>query len=92
MASLFIKSNEAAELAAELAAQLKTSKTAVVVDALRRRKAELGGGSKVRPPLGEWLTKYRKKHPLPPPTGLKADKTFYDWLSGEEDVPDVQER
>jgi antitoxin VapB len=23
-------------------------------------------------------------------TGLKADKAFYDWLSGEEDVDDVR--
>jgi len=90
MASLFIKSNEAADLAAELAAELKTTKTEVVLDALRRRKAELHPLS-AKPSLREWLAEFRKKNPLPPPTGLKADKAFYDWLSGEEDVPNVPE-
>lgn len=88
MASLFVKSSEAADLAAELAAELNTTKTAVVLDALRRRKAELHPIAP-KPSLSAWLAEFRRKNPLPPATGLKADKAFYDWLSGEEDVPDA---
>ncbi|MGY4396976.1 antitoxin VapB [Sphingomonas sp. UYAg733] len=87
MASLFIKDSETAALAAELAARLGTTKTDVVRDSLRRRKAELGD----LPPKQDfiqWLDQYRRDHPLPPRTGLKADKAFFDWLSGEEDVDD----
>ena len=34
------------------------------------------------------MNQYRRDHPLPPPTGLKVDKAFFDWLSGEEGVDD----
>lgn len=37
------------------------------------------------PNAPEWLVKFWHDHPLPPPTGLKADKAFFDWLSGEQD-------
>jgi antitoxin VapB len=87
MASLYIKDSETAALAAELAARLGTTKTDVVRDLLRRRKAELGDA----PPkqdFVQWLEQYHRDHPLPEPTGLKADKASFDWLSGEEDVDD----
>jgi antitoxin VapB len=87
MASLFIKDSETAALANELAARLGTTKTEIVRDLLRRRKAELAQ-TEPRPDFVEWLVQYRRDHPLPPPTGQKADKAFYDWLSGEEDVVD----
>ena len=32
----------------------------------------------------EWLREFRRKNPLPPPTGLKADKAFYDEMWGED--------
>ena len=35
-----------------------------------------------KPDAREWLAAYRREHPLPPATGLVADKTFYDDLSG----------
>lgn len=87
MASLFIKDSETAALAAELAARLKVTKTELVRDCLKRRKAELGE-EKEKPDFVEWMKRYRRDHPLPPATGLKADKAFFDWLSGEEDVDD----
>lgn len=31
----------------------------------------------------DWLERYWREHPLPLPTGLKADKRFYDALSGD---------
>ncbi|MBX9699393.1 MAG: hypothetical protein K2X74_08150 [Acetobacteraceae bacterium] len=37
-------------------------------------------------PLRERLDALRAAHPLPAPTGLKADKAFFDWLCGEEDA------
>jgi len=40
------------------------------------------------PDAPQWIVKFWRDHPLPPPTGLKADKAFFDWLSGEEDVHD----
>lgn len=34
-------------------------------------------------PAPEWLQKFWRDHPLPLPTGLKADKHFYDSLNDE---------
>lgn len=31
----------------------------------------------------EWLQRFWREHPLPLPTGLKADKAFYDSLNDE---------
>jgi antitoxin VapB len=35
------------------------------------------------PNAPEWLKAFWKDHPLPLPTGLKADKAFFDELSGD---------
>lgn len=54
-------------------------------EAIRRALAELLVKAEPEPPrpnLREWLAEYRRQHPLPPPTGLVADKAFYDDLSG----------
>ncbi len=88
MASLYIKDPETAEAVARVAKRLGTSKTQVVRDAIRRVEDDLDK-AEPRRDLVEWMREYRRKHPLPPPTGLKADKAFYDWLSGEEDVDDA---
>ena len=34
-------------------------------------------------PAPEWLQRFWRDHPLPLPTGLKADKRFYDSLNDE---------
>lgn len=55
-------------------------------EAIRRALAEMLGKDEqkpIRPNAREWLAAYRREHPLPPPTGLVADKAFYDDLSGE---------
>ena len=83
MASLYIKDNETAELAAELAARLGVTKTEVVRDLLRRQKAELMPSTPL-PSMRERLDAWRRAHPLGEPTGLKADKAFFDELWGEE--------
>ncbi|MEG3165842.1 type II toxin-antitoxin system VapB family antitoxin [Sphingomonas sp. PB2P19] len=84
MASLYIKDNETAELATELAARLGVTKTEVVRDLLRKRKAELSPAAAVVP-MRERLRAWREAHPLGEPTGLEADKAFYDSLNDEED-------
>lgn len=83
MASLYIKNNVTADLAREVAILLGTSKTAAVHDALmhRKRALEAEQGASIHDRLKAW----RLKHPLGEPTGLEADKAFYDSLNDEED-------
>ena len=84
MASLFIKDSETAALATELAAKLGKTKTEVVRDLLRERKAELNAAlSESTDDIIAKLDAWRAANPLPPPTGLKADKAFFDELWGE---------
>ncbi len=84
MASLYIKDSETAALAAELAAELGTTKTEAVRDTLRRRIAEIASAKAPRKEdLLARLDAWRSEHPLPLPTGLKADKAFFDELWGE---------
>ena len=84
MASLYIKDSETAELATELAARLGVTKTEIVRDLLRKRKAEL---APKEPSLSmrERLRAWREAHPLGESTGLEADKAFYDSLNDEDD-------
>ncbi|MEH3038575.1 MAG: type II toxin-antitoxin system VapB family antitoxin [Sphingomonas paucimobilis] len=85
MASLYIKDPETAEHAARLAEQLGVSKTDVVRRGLIALETQLSPDERRRV-FRDRIAKWRAENPLPPPTGLKADKAFYDWLSGEEDV------
>lgn len=88
MASLFIKDSETAALAAELAALRGVTKTVAVRDALMEARQTYAPPPKQRPTFDEaitWLDRYREEHPLPPPTGLKADKAFFDEMWGEAD-------
>ncbi len=84
MASLFIKNSETAELASELALRLGVTKTEIVRDSLRRRKAEL---APERPAMSlrERLRAWRASHPLGESTGFVVDKAFYDSLNDEDD-------
>lgn len=85
MASLYIKDPRTAALASELAALLNRSKTEVVREALEKRKAELS-----KPLTGQaylnWLEDWREHNLLPKMMGPPADKAFYDWLSGDDDL------
>lgn len=83
MASLFIKNADTADLAREVAEMLGTSKTAAVHDALLHRKRALAAerGKSIHERFDAW----RAAHPLGEPTGLEADKAFYDSLNDEED-------
>ncbi len=82
MASLFIKDSETADLVTRVAKRLGTTKT----DAVHRAMAELEAGLDrfdLNPDAPEWLKQFWRDHPIPPPTGLKADKAFFDELSGD---------
>ena len=55
--------------------------------AIERGLAEFEAGldrTARNPNAPAWLIEFWHDHPLPPPTGLKADKAFYDSLSSEE--------
>ena len=76
---LYIKDDVTAELVAQLAKQRGVSKQDAVklaVTAELKRDAEAV-------PLREQFAQFRKQYPLPEPTGLKADKAFFDELSGD---------
>lgn len=82
MASLYIKDPSTTELATRIALRLGTSKTMAVRQALQAIEANLDRAER-HPDAPEWLKQFWREHPLPPPTGLKADKAFFDELSGE---------
>ena len=83
MASLYIKNQDTAELAEQVAALLGTTKTAAVHEALLRRKSELDAERAAS--IHERLRAWRAAHPLGEPTGLEADKAFYDSLNDEDE-------
>lgn len=76
---LTIEDDATAALVAELAEATGATKSEAVRNAvtaeLKRVRQEV--------PLRERLAALRARYPLPPPTGLKADKAFYDELSGD---------
>ena len=83
MASLYIKDSEAADKVRSIARRLGTTQT----EAVRRGMAALEeqlGPEPDKPDWLEWMKAYRRDHPLPPPTGIKADKAFFDELWGED--------
>ncbi len=82
MASLFIKDPEANDLAIKVASLQGKTKTQAVKDALREVAERLEPKLSERPNMTDWIIEYRKKHPLRP-SGLKADKAFYDSLNDE---------
>lgn len=77
---LNIRSDEVNALAEKLARQRGVTKTEAVRQALEEtlRKEE------ARVPLAERLRPLQDYVASLPNTGPKADKAFYDWLSGDE--------
>lgn len=76
---LYIKDDATAELVAQLARKRGVSKQDAVRQAVQ---AELDRMAQAIP-LRERIAAWRKEHPMPPPTGQKADKAFFDDLAGE---------
>ncbi len=81
MASLYIKDQETAALVDRVARRTGMTKTALVRELVAAHEAKLDRGES-RMSARERLQKFWREHPLPPPTGLAADKAFYDDLSG----------
>jgi antitoxin VapB len=77
---LQIRNRRVVELAAKLAAVRHSTKTDAVLSALENELARIEGEKSLAErikPLQERVAKW-------PSTGLKADKAFFDELSGEE--------
>ncbi len=76
---LYIKDDRTAALVAELAGKRGISKQDAVRQAVQAELDRLAQAI----PLRERIAAWRKQHPMPPPTGQKVDKAFFDKLSGE---------
>lgn len=76
---LYIKDDATAELVAQLAKKRGVSKQDAVRLAVQAELERIAQAV----PLRERIAAWRKDHPMPPPTGKKADKAFFDDLSGE---------
>lgn len=64
---------------AKLADELGTPMAEIVASAIK----DYFDRYSICSPAPEWLQKFWRDHPLPLPTGLKADKRFYDSLNDE---------
>lgn len=82
MGALYIKDDETADLVRRVAARSGMTNTDLVRELAAAREAELNRGER-RLTAREKLERFWREHPLPPPTGLKADKAFFDELSGD---------
>jgi antitoxin VapB len=76
---LQIRNRRVVELAAKLAATRRSTKTEAVLRALENELARVEGEKS----LTERLKPLRERLAAVPRTGLKADKDFYDDLSGD---------
>jgi antitoxin VapB len=83
MASLYIKDPETAELAASLSRRLGVTKTDAVKQALIALDQRVPQQMTVAG-LAAALDDWRASHPLPPETGKKADKAFFDRMWDED--------
>lgn len=79
MASLYIKDERTNAMVDELARLRGTSKTEAVRNAV---EAELARNRRATTPR-ERLEDFYRRYPLPEPSGLTADKAFYDELSSD---------
>ena len=78
-AMLQIRNRRVVELAAKLAAARRSTKTDAVLTALENELARIEGEKS----LAERLKPLQERIAAVPRTGLKADKDFYDDLSGD---------
>ena len=82
--AVYIKDRETSRLVGELAQRCGLSKTAAVRQAVAEKLEQtVSDDPNGKRPLRHLLAELRRAHPLPPATGLKADKAFFDELSGD---------
>lgn len=74
-----IEDEEVVRKIARIADERGTPMAEIVALAIEDYERRLDMGEKAP----AWLRKFWDEHPLPLPTGLKADKRFYDALSGD---------
>lgn len=74
--------SETSALVSRVAEKMGVSELDAIREAVRKIADELDRGDGL---IGarEMLRKFWREHPLPPPTGLRADKAFFDELSGD---------
>jgi antitoxin VapB len=77
---LNIRDEDANRLAEELAHRMHTTKTAAVKYALRNEIERMDRGV----PLRQRIRTLQDRVLSRPPTGLDADKAFYDEISGDQ--------
>lgn len=82
MGALFIKEGKTSRAVERLAKSLGLTKADTVLRAVESLEANIARDSR-NPDAPDWLKQFWRDHPLPPPTGKKADKAFFDELSGE---------
>ena len=84
MASLYIKDSDTADAVTRVAKRSGMTKTALIRELVQAREAELNRGER---PMStrDWLERFWREHPLGEPSGLEADKAFYDSLNDEDD-------
>lgn len=76
------------ERAARLAERLGTTEEDAIAKALEAFEADLDRAEDIpdkRKDFAAWVEYLHRTRPLPPSTGLKADKAFYDSLNDEDD-------
>lgn len=76
---LYIKDRETGELVTRLAELRGTTKQDAVKMAVQAELSRIAA----QVPLRDRFAELRARHPLPRPTGLPADKAFFDDLSGD---------
>ena len=84
MASLYIEDEEIGERVTEYARRLGATKTETIRRALDALEPAIPAAPR-RPDLLARLDAWRAAHPLPPPTGVKADKAFFDEMWDDPD-------
>ena len=75
---LYVKDDATAELVGVLARELGVTKQ----EAVRRAVSAALEARRPKVPLRDKFAELRAGHPMPAPTGLAADKAFFDALSG----------
>ena len=69
-------------IVSRVASKMGVSETEAIREAILKVENELDRGDGLID-TREMLRKFWREHPLPPPTGFKADKAFFDELSGD---------
>lgn len=84
MASLYIKDDATTQKVRQLAQRLGTTQTEAVRRGIEALELQLATEEHSRvDQFIAWLDDHRARHPLPPETGRKADKAFFDRMWDE---------